>query len=108
MDARRYGKVNTCIAVAVIWMPLVLVHSVHQKLIGVKQTTIPYAKGKYFGAELKAKANGPDEGWVSYAWTNAKTKAIEATCTNLKTTTKDGKKVIVCAGIGGISVQDCK
>lgn len=87
---------------------VVLFHPVYKKLVGVNQTSIQDAKGKYFGAELKAKAQKPGEGWVAYAWPNPTTKVVENKCTYLKTTTMDGKKVMVCAGVYGISESDCK
>jgi signal transduction histidine kinase len=87
---------------------VILVHPVHKQLVGVNQANTLDARGKYFAAELKVKANGPGEGWVSYAWPNPKTNVIEDKCTYLKTSTMDGKRVIVCAGIGGVSPKDCK
>ena len=78
------------------------------KLEGKDITVLQGAKGEYFGAEMKAKAQKYGEGWVSYVWENPKTKGLEIKCSFVKAATMDGKKVFVGSGIYGITLDDCK
>ena len=78
------------------------------QLEGKDITVLQGAKGEYFGAEMKAKAQKYGEGWVSYVWENPKTKGLEIKCSFVKSATMDGKKVFVGSGIYGIPLDDCK
>jgi hypothetical protein len=78
------------------------------KLEGKDITVLQGAKGEYFGAEMKAKAQKFGVGWVSYVWENPKTKGLEIKCSYVKAATMDGKKVFVGSGIYGIIMDDCK
>lgn len=79
-----------------------------QKLEGKDMSMLQGAKGEYFGAEMKAKAEKDGSGWISYTWENPNTKKIDAKCTYIKTATMDGVKVFVGTGIFGIPLNDCK
>ncbi|MGO9145617.1 MAG: cache domain-containing protein [Desulfomonilia bacterium] len=78
------------------------------QLEGKDISVLQGAKGEYFGAEMKAKAQKYGEGWVSYVWENPKTKRLEIKCSFVKAATMDGKKVFVGSGIYGIPSDDCK
>jgi signal transduction histidine kinase len=84
-----------------------LMHPI-QKLEGGDMSTLQGAKGEYFGAEMKAKAEKYGEGWISYTWQNTVTKKVESKCAYIKTATLDGKKVFVGGGIFGLSAGECK
>jgi signal transduction histidine kinase len=78
------------------------------KLVGKDITVLQGAKGEYFGAEMKAKAQNDGEGWVSYVWENPNTKRLEIKCSYIKAATMDGQKVFVGSGIYGVPLSDCK
>jgi signal transduction histidine kinase len=84
-----------------------LMHPI-QKLEGGDMSQLQGAKGEFFGAEMKAKAEKYGEGWISYTWQNTATKKVENKCTYIKTATMDGKKVFVGGGIFGLSAGECK
>ncbi|HPI94365.1 MAG TPA: cache domain-containing protein [Deltaproteobacteria bacterium] len=79
-----------------------------QKLEGKDMSMLQGAKGEFFGAEMKAKAEKDGVGWVAYTWENQETKKIETKCSYIKTATMDGVKVFVGAGIFGVPLSDCK
>lgn len=79
-----------------------------QKLEGKDMSMLQGAKGEFFGAEMKAKAEKDGVGWIAYTWENQETKKIETKCSYIKTATMDGVKVFVGAGIFGIPASDCK
>ncbi len=79
-----------------------------QKLEGKDMSMLQGAKGEYFGAEMKAKAEKDGSGWISYTWENPTSKKLDAKCTYIKTATMDGVKVFVGSGIFGITEGDCK
>jgi len=76
-----------------------------QKLEGKDMSMLQGAKGEFFGAEMKARAEKDGAGWVSYTWENPKTKKVEVKCTYIKTATMDGVKVFVGSGIFGITCK---
>lgn len=78
------------------------------KLEGKDITVLQGAKGEYFGAEMKAKAQKYGEGWVSYVWENPTTKRLEIKCSFVKAATMDGVKVFVGTGIYGVPLEECK
>jgi cytochrome c len=78
------------------------------KLEGKDITTLQGAKGEFFGAEMRAKAQKSGEGWVSYVWENPKTKRLEIKCSYIKTAKMNGKDVFVGSGLYGISLDECK
>jgi len=81
----------------------ILMHPVAPELLGKDCTAIKDAKGKFFGAEMVAKATKQGSGWTSYWWPNAKKNNIpELKCAFYRVTTMDGKKVIVYAGLYGV------
>lgn len=71
-------------------------------------TVLQGAKGEYFGAEMKAKAQKYGEGWVSYVWENPETKRLEIKCSFVKAATMDGVEVFVGSGIYGVPLEDCQ
>ena len=78
----------------------VLMHPLAAELVGKDCTAIKDAKGKFFGAEMVAKAIKQGTGWTSYWWPNAKkNNTPELKCSYYRVTTMDGKKVIVYAGL---------
>ena len=79
-----------------------------QKLEGKDMSMLQGAKGEYFGAEMKAKAEKNGGGWVSYTWENQATKKVDVKCTYIKTATMDGVKVFVGSGIFGVPLAECK
>jgi cytochrome c len=79
-----------------------------QKLEGKDMSTLQGAKGEYFGAEMKAKAEKDGFGWIAYTWENPTTKKLDVKCTYIKTATMDGVKVFVGAGIFGVPLAECK
>lgn len=89
---------------------IVTMHPVAPELLGKDCTLIKDTKGKYFGAEFKAKAEKSGEGWTVYSWPNpAKNKQPELKCSYYKVAKmKTGEKVIVYAADFGISEQGCK
>jgi hypothetical protein len=89
---------------------IIRMHPVAPELVNKNCTTIKDAEGKYFGAEMLAKATKFGTGWTSYMWPNpAKNKQPELKCSFYKVaTTKEGKKYIVYAGSFGISGQGCQ
>ena len=78
------------------------------KLEGKDITVLQGAKGEYFGAEMKAKAQKYGEGWISYVWENPNTKRLEIKCSYVKAAKMDGVKVFVGSGIYGITLDSCK
>lgn len=79
-----------------------------QKLEGKDMSMLQGAKGEYFGAEMKAKAEKSGGGWVAYTWENQETKKVETKCSYIKTATMDGVKVFVGAGIFGVPPAECR
>jgi cytochrome c len=79
-----------------------------QKLEGKDMSMLQGAKGEYFGAEMKAKAEKDGSGWIAYTWENPTTKKLDVKCTYIKTATMDGIKVFVGAGIYGVPLAECK
>ena len=79
-----------------------------QKLEGKDMSMLQGAKGEYFGAEMKAKAEKDGSGWISYTWENPNSKKLDVKCTYIKTATMDGVKVFVGSGIFGITEGECK
>lgn len=89
---------------------VVIMHPVAPELLNKDCTLIKDTKGKYFGAEFKAKAEKSGEGWTHYWWPNpAKSKQPELKCSYYKVAKmKNGEKVIAYAADFGISEQGCK
>lgn len=84
-----------------------LLQPANPSLVGKDITVLQGAKGEFFGAEMKAKAQKDGEGWVSYVWSNPKTKRLEIKCSYVKAATMDGQKVFVGSGIYGVPLSDC-
>lgn len=78
------------------------------KLEGKNMRMLQDAKGKYFGAELLARATKDGFGWIAYEWQNQVTKKLENKCAYVKACTMDGQKVFVGSGIFGVPPEDCK
>ena len=83
-------------------------HPTIKTLIGKSNVTDLDANGKYFAAEMLAKAKSPGEGWVAYVYLNPATKSLGNKCTFVKATTLDGKPAFVAGGVYGVNAQDCK
>jgi signal transduction histidine kinase len=87
---------------------VVLMHPVAPELLNKDCTMIKDAAGKYFGAEMKHKAEKSGSGWTSYMWPNpANNKKPELKCSYFKTANMAGTKVIVYAADFGISEAGC-
>jgi signal transduction histidine kinase len=88
---------------------VMIMHPVAPELVNKDTTTTKDAKGKYFGAEMKGKAIKYGSGWTSYWWPNPKTNNTpELKCSYYRVTSMDGRKVIVAAGLFGVSETECK
>ncbi|HOS96444.1 MAG TPA: cache domain-containing protein [Deltaproteobacteria bacterium] len=88
---------------------VVIMHPVAPELLNKDCTAIRATDGKYFGAEMKSKAEKNGSGWTSYMWPNhLKNKTPELKCTYFKTANMAGTKVIVYAAMFGISEAGCK
>lgn len=88
---------------------IVIMHPVAKELLNKDCTTIRDLNGKYFGAEMKSKAEKSGSGWTSYMWPNhLKNKSPELKCVFFKTANMAGTKVIVYAAQFGISEAGCK
>lgn len=88
---------------------VVIMHPISKELLNKDCTTIRATDGKYFGAEMKAKAEKTGSGWTSYMWPNhLKNKTPELKCVYFKTANMAGTKVIVYAARFGISEAGCK
>lgn len=89
---------------------ITLLHPISKKLVGVNQTALQDAKGKYFYAEMIAKIKRDGQGWISYSWLNPANKAVETKCSYVKAIAKpiDGKKIWCGAGVYGIGAKDCQ
>lgn len=85
-----------------------LLHPVSKKLVGQNQKGLQDPKGKYLITEMLVKLQKSGEGWVAYTWLNPATKTLDPKCSYVKTTTMDGQKVWVGAGVYGISEVECK
>jgi signal transduction histidine kinase len=83
---------------------IVVMHPVAPELVNKDCTAIKDAAGKYFGAEMKAKALKSGEGWTTYSWPNkAKGNAPESKCSHYKVAKlPDGSKFIVYAALFGV------
>jgi hypothetical protein len=77
------------------------------KLEGNNQTMNQGAKGKYFMAEMKEKAQNYGQGWVNYWWPDKKTGSLIFKCAFVKTVIMDGKEVFVSSGLPGIPEDQC-
>jgi signal transduction histidine kinase len=87
----------------------VIMHPVAPELMNKDCTTIKDAKGKFFGAEMKGKAEKTGSGWTSYWWPNAKkNNTPELKCSHFKVATMAGQKVIVYASLFGVSEAECQ
>ena len=86
---------------------LCLMHPVSKGLVNNTTVTIKGARGKYFMAEAKHKAEQYGQGWVSYWWLNPTTQQIVPKCTFFRTASMDGTRVIVAAGIYGVDEAGC-
>jgi len=86
---------------------VVIMHPVAKELLGKNCTAIKDAKGKFFGAEMKSKAEKEGSGWTSYWWPNPKNNnAPELKCSYFKTAKMGSEKVIVYAAL--FDVGECK
>lgn len=82
---------------------VVIMHPVAKELLGKNCVAIKDAKGKYFGAEMMAKAKKDGAGWTSYSWPNPKNNNVpELKCTYYKVADMAGQKVIVCGALSGV------
>lgn len=88
---------------------VVIMHPTAPELLNKDCTAIKDMKGKFFGAEMKGKAEKYGEGWTSYWWPNpAKNNAPDLKCARFKVANMGGEKVIVYAAIFGISEGGCQ
>lgn len=88
---------------------VVIMHPVAPELLNKDCTAIKDAKGKFFGAEMKSKAEKSGTGWTSYWWPNPKkNNTPELKCSYFKTANMGGQKVIVYAALFGISEGECQ
>ncbi|HOO36944.1 MAG TPA: cache domain-containing protein [Deltaproteobacteria bacterium] len=88
---------------------VVIMHPVAPELINKDCTTIKDTKGKFFGAEMKGKAEKAGKGWTSYSWPNSKkNNTPETKCSYFRTANMGGQKVIVYAALFGISEAGCQ
>lgn len=88
---------------------VVIMHPVAPELLNKDCTQIKDAKGKFFGAEMKGKAEKYGSGWTSYWWPNPKkNNAPDLKCAFFKTANMAGTKVIVYAAAFGISEAGCQ
>jgi len=88
---------------------VVIMHPVAKELLGKNCTAIKDAKGKYFGAEMKGKAEKNGSGWTSYWWPNPKNNNTpELKCSYFKAANMGGQKVIVYAALFGVSESGCQ
>lgn len=86
---------------------VVIMHPVAKELLGKNCTAIKDAKGKYFGAEMKSKAEKDGSGWTSYWWPNPKNNNTpELKCSYFKTAKMGSEKAIVYAAL--FDVGECK
>jgi signal transduction histidine kinase len=86
---------------------VVIMHPVAKELVGKNCTAIKDAKGKFFGAEMKAKAEKDGVGWTSYWWPNPKNNNTpELKCSYFRTAKMGSEKVIVYAAL--FDVGECK
>jgi hypothetical protein len=86
---------------------IVIMHPVAKELVGKNCTAIKDAKGKYFGAEMKSKAEKDGAGWTSYWWPNAKNNNTpEQKCSYFRAAKMGGQKVVVYGALYG--VDECK
>jgi len=87
----------------------VIMHPVAPELMNKDCTTIKDARGKYFGAEMKGKAEKSGSGWTSYWWPNPKkNNTPELKCSYFKVANMAGQKVIVYAALFGVSEAGCQ
>lgn len=88
---------------------VVIMHPVAPELLNKDCTGIRGAKGKYFGAEMKSKAQSTGVGWTNYWWPNpAKNGEPDLKCSYFKVANMGGEKVIVYAASFGISEKGCE
>jgi len=88
---------------------VVIMHPVAPELLNKDCTGIRGAKGKYFGAEMKSKAQSAGMGWTTYWWPNrAKNGAPDLKCSYFKAANMDGQQVIIYAASFGISEKGCE
>lgn len=82
---------------------VVIMHPVAKELLGKNCVAIKDAKGKFFGAEMMAKAKKDGAGWTGYWWPNPKNgNAPELKCSYYKVAAMAGQKVIVCAALSNV------
>ncbi len=88
---------------------VVIMHPVAPELLNKDCTGIRGAKGKYFGAEMKSKAQSVGTGWTSYWWPNPeKNGQPDLKCSYFKIADMDGEKVIIYAASFGVSEAGCE
>ncbi|HPC47724.1 MAG TPA: cache domain-containing protein [Deltaproteobacteria bacterium] len=88
---------------------VVIMHPVAPELLNKDCTTIKDARGKFFGAEMKGKAEKYGYGWTSYWWPNPKNNNTpELKCSHFKVAKMGDQKVIVYAALFGVSEAGCK
>ncbi|MBN2298581.1 MAG: cache domain-containing protein [Deltaproteobacteria bacterium] len=88
---------------------VVIMHPVAPELLNKDCTGIRGAKGKYFGAEMKSKAQSAGMGWTHYWWPNRdKNGEPDIKCAYFKVANMDGQKVIIYAASFGISEKGCE
>ncbi|MRR14626.1 hypothetical protein EG833_04205 [archaeon] len=91
------------------WDTVVIMHPAAPELLNKNCIAIKDAKGKFFGAEMKSKAEKSGEGWTWYTWPDpSKNKQPDLKCTYYKVANMKGEKVIVYAADFGISQAACQ
>lgn len=80
-----------------------------KELVNKDTTATKDAKGRFFGAEMKSKAAKSGYGWTSYWWPNPqKNNAPELKCSYYKVANMGGQKVVVAAGLFGVTESECR
>lgn len=88
---------------------VVIMHPVAKELLNKDCTTIRATDGKYFGAEMRSKAEKSGSGWTSYMWPNhLKNKTPELKCSRFKIANMAGEKVVVYSALFGVTEEECK